>query len=254
MANAATSRTNLGLGTIATQNANAVAITGGSFSGLGMSSITDNQTGPLTADRGSLTAATQAGPTAQQIYNQAVGSGSGTIFNAVDGVRGVGIANANSTVNIVSGVSAYTYNNTVPIGQRSQTTALNGNAVCAANGSECWGINTITSDNPSLANTGVTAGTGKFLFNEFDLEITSPNTKGGNLFLGGTALPTNVTLDISAIGIAKLWGAGGQGTGSALYSNGISLESGCCAVGLSNLVSLNAGGSRPKFKMDSRSS
>jgi hypothetical protein len=48
VANAATSRTNLGLGTIATQAANAVAITGGTISGITDLAVADGGTGAST--------------------------------------------------------------------------------------------------------------------------------------------------------------------------------------------------------------
>ena len=47
--NAATSRTNLGLGTIATQASNSVAITGGSISGITDLALADGGTGASTA-------------------------------------------------------------------------------------------------------------------------------------------------------------------------------------------------------------
>ena len=93
---------------------------------------------------------------------------------------------------------------------------------------------------------GVTGGTGKYLYNEFDLSITSPNTRGAGLQIGGTALPTSTTLDVNGIAINKLWGSRGVGTGTALFSNGFIAADACCAVGAtigaSALSGRNVGG------------
>jgi hypothetical protein len=199
----------------------------------GAAQVTDSRTAPITADGAAVTGFSQGGITSQAIFNQSVMSGNATTFNDYDSLRGVSLAPALSTVNQVNGISGYTINNTVPIGQRTQTVAVFGDAVCAVNNSNCWGVDTIVSDNPTQTNTGVTAGTGKFLYNEFDLNITSPSTQGANLQVGGTALPTSVTLAVNAISINKLWGAGGSGTGTALYGNGFIAADACCAFGLS---------------------
>jgi hypothetical protein len=196
-------------------------------------SMIDNKAGSITADRGTLTVATSPELTAQQIYNQAVMSGSGIIFNGGDAIRGVGIANPNSTVNTVTGAVGYTYNNTVPSGQRTQTVSVQAIAVCAVGGSNCWGFDALVSDNPALTNTGVTAGTGKYLTNEFDLNITNPNSYGNGLAVGGTSLPANITVNFQGFSVTKLWGASGQESGTALWSNGFIAADGCCATGIS---------------------
>ena len=158
-------------------------------------------------------------------------SASPTLFTTYDAVRGVVDLHALSTISNAQGVAGYVLNDTVPIGQNTAGPALSGTSVCAANGSNCWGIVTLTSDN-TVGNTGVTDGTGKNIENEFDLNITSPNTSGTGLNIGGTALPTNVTLAFNGVAINKLWGAGGVGTGTALFSSGFIAASGCCVVGL----------------------
>jgi hypothetical protein len=104
---------------------------------------------------------------------------------------------------------------------------------CSVNNSQCWGVDTIVSDNPAATNTGITSGTGKYLYNEFDLNITSPHTRGAGLQIGGTALPTSITLDVNGIAINKLWGSGGAATGTALFSNGFIAADACCAIGAS---------------------
>jgi hypothetical protein len=192
---------------------------------------TDSFSSAISLDRAIFTALSQSGATAQTIYNQAVMSGNSALFQSYDPFRGVSIAPPGSTVNTITGLAGYTLNNTVPSDQRSQTVSLFGVGNCAVNNSQCWGVATIVSDNPSIVNTGMTSGTGKYLYNEFDLNITSPNTRGAGLQVGGTALPTSVTLDVNAVAINKLWGSGGAGTGSALFSNGFIAADACCAIG-----------------------
>src|ERR1700730_1360991 len=192
---------------------------------------TDLFSSPISMDRAIFTARSQSGATAQEIFNQSVMSGNTTLFQSYDPFRGISIAPPRSTVNTISGLAGYTLNNTVPSGQRSQTVSLFGIGVCSVNNSQCWGVDTIVSDNPSVTNTGVTSGTGKYLYNEFDLSITSPNTRGAGLQIGGTALPTSVTLDVNGVSINKLWGSRGAGTGSALFSNGFIASDACCAIG-----------------------
>jgi hypothetical protein len=198
----------------------------------GRVSFADNKTASIIADAAGITGLSQSGTPAQTIYNQSVLSGNATTFNGYDALRGVSVAPALSTVNTITGVAGYTLNNTVPIGQRSQTVALFGVGTCAANGSQCWGVDTIVSDNPSLVNTGITTGGNKFLTNEHDLNITDASTTGNGLAIGGTALPTSVTLGINGVAVNKLWGAGGVGTGTALFANGLITADACCATGL----------------------
>jgi hypothetical protein len=192
---------------------------------------TDSFYSPISMDRGIFTALSQSGTTAQALFNQSVMSGSPTLFQSYDPFRGVSIAPPGSTVNTITGLAGYTLNNTVPSDQRSQTVSLFGVGVCAVNNSQCWGVDTIVADNSNATNTGVTSGTGKYLYNEFDLNITSPNTRGAGLQIGGTALPTSITLDINGVSVNKLWGSGGAGTGTALFSNGFIATDACCAVG-----------------------
>jgi hypothetical protein len=202
---------------------------------------TDSFYSPISVDRGIFTAVSQAGTTAPTIYNQAVISGNKTLFQSYDPFRGVSVAPPRSTVNTITGLAGYTLNNTVPRDQRSQTVSLFGVGICVVNNSQCWGVDTIVSDNPSVLNTRATNGTGKYLYNEFDLSITSPNTRGAGLQIGGTALPTSTTLDVNGIAINKLWGSGGVGTGTALFSNGFIAADACCAIGATIGVTALAG-------------
>lgn len=210
-------------------------------------SFVQNQTAAITIDGYAVGGFTQS-YSARAIFNQSVMSGSATgQFQNFDGLRGLGIATVNSTVSLVTGVAGYTLNNTVPgvpgpVGQNTVTAALGGYAVCQVDKSNCWGIDTIVSDNPSQTNTGVTTGTGKVIMNEFDLNVTSPNTQVVGLSIGGTALPTNVTLNGSGLAVTKLWGAGGSAaSGSALFTNGLILQDGCCAAGVAVGAALRTG-------------
>lgn len=209
-------------------------------------SLTDTATGPMTVDFSPLWVRSQAAANSQTIYNQSVFSASATNFQGYDAIRGVAIAPALSTVNTITGIAGYTINNTVPIGQRSQTVAVFADAVCAANGTNCWGFDSIVSDNPTSGNTGVTAGTGKFLTNEMDLNITSPNSSGNGLAIGGTALPASIG-GFNGVSIAKLWGAGGQGTGTALFANGFNVADAAAATGINIGASALSGASQPSM-------
>jgi hypothetical protein len=57
--------------------------------------------------------------------------------------------------------------------------------VAAANGAGSWGLNPILTDNTSYASS---SGTGRYLQNEFDFNVTSPNTIVHGLFVTGASL------------------------------------------------------------------
>jgi hypothetical protein len=209
--------------------------------------VLGNQSGPVRNEGAAIYANTSV-VTAQSMYNQAIMSGNATLFQSYDAVRGVAVAPANSTVNLVNAVAGYVTTNSVPVAQRTEASAFWGVAVCAADNSHCWAVSTVTSDNPSVGNTGATSGgTGKILTGaEFDLNITSPNIALGTLVnIGGTALPTNVTLPVNGIGISKFIGAGGVGTGTALYQNAIAIADACCATAIVIGASALSGASQP---------
>jgi hypothetical protein len=227
-----------------------VSFDGGNFRMKRAVGTTDSQLAPIVVDSGTYTATTQPGLSAQTIYNQAIMNGIPTLFQGYDAIRGVASAPALSTVNTITGVAGYTINSTVPIGQRSEMAGLFGVSVCVANGSHCWGIDTIASDNPSVLNSGVTSSTGIILTGgEFDVNITSPFTVATIVNVGGSALPTNITLPMNGIGINKLWGAGGPGTGTALMQNGLVIGDACCAIGLSIGATTLSGVALPSMKL-----
>lgn len=208
-----------------------------------------NQTGAITADGYAVLGISGATNTnAQTIYNQSVFSASATNFKGYDAGRGVAFAPIGSTVNTITGLAGYTVNNVnnsaAPLGGGTVTVGVFANAICQAGGSQCWGFDSLVSDNPTSGNTGVTAGgLPKTITNEMDINVSNAATIGTILNLGGTALPTNVTLGMNGLGINKLWGAGGPGAGTALLANGVIVADACCQVGLAVGASALSGAS-----------
>jgi hypothetical protein len=85
LANVSTARTNLGLGTIATQNANAVSITGGSVSGITDLAVADGGTGASTAAdaRTNLDVPSRTGSDASGTWNISITGNAATATNGV---------------------------------------------------------------------------------------------------------------------------------------------------------------------------
>lgn len=85
LANATTARTNLGLGTIATQNANAVNITGGAVSGITDLAVADGGTGASTAAdaRTNLDVPSRTGSDASGTWNISITGNAATATNGV---------------------------------------------------------------------------------------------------------------------------------------------------------------------------
>lgn len=198
-------------------------------------SITDSKSTAIVADGAAIKGASVSGTTANQIYNWTQNAAPGTL-NTYDAGRFVAVNQPGSTVFEVQGVAGYVLNNN-STGATSQAVAVWGNADCAVSGSQCWGLATIVSDQIPGA-TGTNTHTGVFLYNEFDLNVTSASTSGAMLQLGGTALPTGVTLNINGLSLNRFWGAGGAGTATSLLSNGIVIANACCQTGI--LIGANA--------------
>ena len=135
-----------GLGTMATQNANAVAITGGTAILSAPFSVTDNKTGAIVADGAAATISSSSTYTSQQIYEGAIGPGPPTTAPAYDAVRGVMHLTASSTVITGTGVAGYVVNDAV-IGMNAPTAAaLYGVSISNSDNTSTWGINTICTD------------------------------------------------------------------------------------------------------------
>jgi len=172
---ATAARSNLGLGTIATQNANAVAITGGTIAGLGTAlAIADGGTGSTSKDQARINLGVALGSDVQPFSNELTGIAAATN-------NGIYVRTAAATVT-----------------QRSVVT--NGNGIVVTNGNGVAG--NISVDLPASASpvlTGITiTGTASVagLTNSGNSNITGNLTVTGTANLNGT---TN-TQSISASG------------------------------------------------------
>jgi hypothetical protein len=223
---AANARTNLGLGTIATQNANAVSVTGGSITGITDLAVADGGTGASTAAN----ARTNLGAAA-----------SATTITAGDGLTGGGDLSANRTVavdssvvrtsrtltagNGLTGGGDLTANRTVTMGTPTTLTGSTTNAVTtsshtheidstiarsaititAGNGLSGGGNlsanRTVTMGTPtSLTATSTNAVTTSSHTHEIDSTIarSAITVSAGNGLTGGGNLTANRTLTVGA--------------------------------------------------------
>lgn len=168
--------------------------------------------------------------TAPYLYSCIISASCSTTVIAGDAVRGVATQTAGSTAPFtVTGVAGYTLNNQPATSGKNVTVSLFGAGVCAVNASVCWGMDTLISDNLGLA---VSSGTGKGLYNEADLNVTSPNTVGAGLRLGGTWL--SQPAGINGFSVSTPWGSSGTGPSApfAKWANAVIVESGAATVGL----------------------
>ena len=151
-------------------------------------------TGPLTVyDAGAI-----YGPT--QIYHMAYPS---AVFNdASQGAQYVSPTYAGTQRAGIAGyvVSDYAVNRSVGWGNG---VAVMGVGVAHADGAMAWGINTLLtdSDNPSVA----TSHAGRLLQNEFDFNVTSPNTETYGLTVGGASI---VQPSVAEAFVVNILGAG----------------------------------------------
>jgi hypothetical protein len=190
--------------------------TTGSLLRQGAAQITDNKAGSITADGSAMTGVSQAGLTANQIYEWSIGPGS-TPAPSYDGVRGVASQVAGSTVLDVNGIAGYAVNYNPRSGSAQVSGGLKGISVCAANNTSCWGQFAIVAD--GLGTSGP-ALSGVALFHEYDYNVRNAGTTVGFL-IGGTwqAQP------VSATGPTVLKPVG---TGSWQYAFGTA--DGCCTT------------------------
>jgi sugar lactone lactonase YvrE len=92
---AADARTNLGLGTVATQNANAVAITGGSITGITDLAIADGGTGASTAANARTNLGAVGLTDTQTLTNKTISGASNTLSN----IGNASLSNSSITIN-----------------------------------------------------------------------------------------------------------------------------------------------------------
>lgn len=212
--------------------------TTGSVLRQGAATLTDSKTSAITADGGALAVMSKSGITAEQIYEWAIGPGSNPA-PSYDGIRGVVEQPLGSTVLDVNAVAGYVVNRNTRAGSPATqvTGALKGIGVCAVDDSSCWGIFTILADNEGI---NLSAGTGRFLFNEFDYNVTSPNTVIGGI-IGGTWL-------------AQPAGASGmtvfKPTGTGVWDYAFGGAAGCCTTAFYIGPSQSSGSNIPSQNLD----
>jgi hypothetical protein len=127
--------------------------------------------------------ASRSGYTAQQIADWIFCNCSDAL--SYDAVRGVGILGPGSTIDLVNGVAGYVMSQTPLSGAFPTSAALFGMGIADVDNSSVWGMNTAISDNRGQV---VTANYGRNLYNEFDLNFTSPRSTGIGLIVGGASL------------------------------------------------------------------
>lgn len=213
LASASTSRTNLGLGSIATQASSSVSITGGSITGITDLAVADGGTGASDAS----TARTNLG--LGSIATQAANSVSitgGSITGITDlaiadgGTGASTAANARTNLGVVIGTDVQAYNaNTAftntnqsfSVAQRGSITALTDGATITPNFNNANNFSVTLGGNRTLANpTNLTAGQSGVIVITQDGTGSRTLAYGSNFkFPGGTA-PT-LTTTASAVDV-----------------------------------------------------
>lgn len=270
-ATAANARTNLGLGTIATQNANTVNITGGNISGITDLAIADGGTGQSTANGAfNALAPSQVGQTGRYLKTDGTNTAwdsidistsdiSGTLPIANGGTAATTASGARSSLGLAIGTDVQAYN--AGLQDISGLAKTNTNFI-VANGTN-WvaqsgatartslGLGSIATQNASSV--GITGGaiTGVSITNISDLAIADGGTGASNatdartnLGLGSIATQNayNVTITGGSItGITDLAVADG-GTGASTAAGArTNLGLGTIATQNSNSVSITGG-------------
>lgn len=188
-------------------------------------------TGPLTSDQAQLTVQlNNPAITANYLYRCLVSAACGASVFTDDAVRGIATNTAGTTnSDLITGLAGYFLNNAPASGGRAVNVGVGAYGVCAVNGSNCWGFDSIISDNLGL---NISAGTGKGIYNEFDLAVTSASTIGGGMMLGGTWLVQPA--GINGFAVNTVWGACGTGPCApfAKWASGFIVQSGAASVGV----------------------
>lgn len=148
------------------------------------SKIVGTQTGPISTDGATISAATQGGLAAHQIADWVFCKVCGDPVS-YDAVRGVGILTPGSTIDLVNGVAGYVLAQTPITGPFPTSVALFGMGIADTNRSSVWGLNTALTDNRGQR---VSSGTKRNLYNEMDLNFTSRHSTGIGLILSGRSL------------------------------------------------------------------
>jgi hypothetical protein len=241
LANASTARTNLGLGTIATQAANSVSITGGSISGITDLAIADGGTGASDAGtaRTNLNVPTRTGGDASGTWGINITGGAATATNLSTNNTNW---STNGTISAVVGQLAWkNYGNNHTIFDASQSTAPNGSGVNNTNAQVAWsgtfptlmgwnGVNTYgvrvdsarvsdnTSGNAATVSTITTAqvgsatagasagdvGTYAFLSENTNATVNAGNTRAGsNLYYTGVGVGATASTSGEALGAGR---------------------------------------------------
>lgn len=136
----------------------------------------------LPASGYTLSSITQSGVVGEDIYKQTSTYGGPWNWDALSGVA---IAPAGTALLAVHGIAGYVRNQMVSTGPTRNGVGVLGVCVAEVNSSNCTGINTILTDNTSQI---VSAHTGQVMTNEFDFNVTSPNTIISGLVLTGNSL------------------------------------------------------------------
>jgi hypothetical protein len=153
----------------------------GSLTVAGITVCQDIRSGPITQGGASFTVNQSNLYTAAQIGNWVFG---GTLGNQLfDAVRGVASINPSSTAFIVSGIAGYVVGEAPLISSAQVSCGLLGLGIADVDGAAVWGMNTVLTDNRGQG--AVTHGT-RYLYNEFDFNVMSPNTQLTGLQFGGT--------------------------------------------------------------------
>lgn len=190
-------RTNLGLGSIATQNANAVSITGGSISGITDIAVADGGTGASDAAtaRINLGAAASGTNTDISVLNPAAGL---QIGSPTGGAQGAGTINA---------TGIYVNGTAVGTGSGSVTSVA---FSAGTTGFTVTGSPITTSGTITLAGTLVAAngGTGQSSYTVGDILYASTTTALSKL----AGVATGNALISGGVGVAPAWGKVGLAT------------------------------------------
>jgi hypothetical protein len=165
----------------------------------GPSAVSEKRTGAIAVTGASITGTTNDAVTADQILAYtfctapclplpAMGGGN------YEGIRGVGISTAGTTVPIVAGVSGYVMANQPFVGFGPSSVALFGTGAVNVNGGSVWGVNTNVSDRQYRAAQSST-GNRRVVGAEFDVSASYPDTNVTGILVAGNSVvqPTNST-------------------------------------------------------------